>query len=101
MQTTTPQEPAQKKTKKSRFWKIFAGEFMVDKDVKSTYPYIGFVVLLFVLLSFAASWAASRLPWISGLSGGTRVILLTVVLSAIAAAAFPAAEEEEETAHEA
>ena len=59
------------------------------------------VVLLFVLLSFAASWAASRLPWLSGLSGGTRVILLTVVLSAIAAAAFPAAEEEEETAHEA
>ena len=59
------------------------------------------VVLLFVLLSFAASWAATRLPWISGLSGGTRVILLTVVLSAIAAAAFPAAEEEEETAHEA
>ena len=49
MQTTTPKEPAQKKTKKSRFWKIFAGEFMVDKDVKSTYPYIGFVVLLFVL----------------------------------------------------
>lgn len=51
------------------------------------------IVLLFVLLSFGASFAASRLPWISGLSGGTRVIILTVVLSAIAAALFPVKEE--------
>ncbi len=53
------------------------------------------VVLLFVLLSFAASFAASRLPWLSALSSGTRVILLTVVLAGIAAAAFPVKEEEE------
>ena len=59
------------------------------------------VVLLFVLLSFAASWAASRLPGISALSSGGRVILLTVVLAAIAAAAFPVKEEEEEIADEA
>ena len=56
------------------------------------------VVLLFVLLSFAASWAAARLPWISSLSSGTRVIILTVVLAGAAAAAFPVKEEEEEAA---
>ncbi|MBR2716730.1 MAG: AzlC family ABC transporter permease [Oscillospiraceae bacterium] len=59
------------------------------------------VVLLFVLLSFAASFAASRLPWISGLSSGTRVILLTVILAAAAAAAFPVREEEEAAENEA
>ena len=53
------------------------------------------VVLVFVLLSFAASWAASRLPGLSGLSSGTRVIVLTVVLAAAAAALFPVTEEEE------
>ena len=53
------------------------------------------VVLVFVLLSFAASWAASRLPGLSGLSSGTRVIVLTVVLAAAAAVLFPVAEEEE------
>ncbi len=56
------------------------------------------VVLLFVVLSFAASFAASRLPWISGLSSGTRVILLTVVLAAAAAALFPVKQEEKEAA---
>lgn len=54
------------------------------------------VVLLFVILSFAASFAAARLPWISALSAGTRVILLTVVLAGAAAAAFPIQDEEEE-----
>lgn len=54
------------------------------------------VVLLFVLLSFAASFAMSRLPWFAGMSGGTKVILLTVVLAGIAAAAFPITPEEEE-----
>lgn len=53
------------------------------------------VVRLFVALSFAASFASARLPWLSDLSGGTRVILLTVILAGIAAAAFPAEEEEE------
>lgn len=52
------------------------------------------VVLLFVLLSFAASFAAAHLPGISALSGGTRVILLTVVLAAAAAAIFPVKDEE-------
>ncbi len=53
------------------------------------------IVLVFVLLSFAASFAASRLPWISGVSSGTRVIVLTVLLAALAAALFPVKEEEE------
>ena len=59
------------------------------------------VVLLFVLLSFAASWAAARLPGLRELSSGTRVIVLTVVLAAAAAAAFPVSEEEEATPDEA
>lgn len=53
------------------------------------------VVLLFVLLGFAASWAARRLPGISALSSGTRTILLTIVLACLAAAFFPVKEEEE------
>lgn len=54
------------------------------------------VVLLFVLLSFALSYAASRLPWAAALSSGTRTILLTVALAGAAAALFPVKEEEEE-----
>ena len=45
------------------------------------------VVLLFVLLSFGASFAASAL--LPTLSGGTRTILLTLLLSGLAAALFP------------
>lgn len=59
------------------------------------------VVLLFVALSFLASLAASRLPWISGLSSGTRTILLTVILAAAAAALFPVKEETEVDADDA
>lgn len=47
-------------------------------------------VLLFVLLSFGASFAASRL--LPGLSGGMRTILLTVILASAAAALFPVRE---------
>ena len=54
------------------------------------------IVLLLVLLSFAASWAASVLPGLAALSGGTRVILLTVALSAAAAILFPVDSEEGE-----
>lgn len=56
------------------------------------------VVLLFVLLSFLASWGASRLPLVSSLSAGTRTILLTVVLASAAAAFFPVREEAEDSA---
>lgn len=52
------------------------------------------VIALFVLVSFAASFAATYLPLISQLSGGTRTIILTVLISAIAAILFPVSEEE-------
>ena len=53
------------------------------------------IVALFVLLGFGLSFAASRLPWISSLSSGTRTILLTVLLAAVAAALFPVREKSE------
>ena len=56
------------------------------------------VVLLFVALSFAASYAASRLPAVSSLSGSARVIILTLVLAATAAAFFPVRSDETEEA---
>jgi len=51
------------------------------------------VVAVLVALSFAASLAAEHLPGVSGLSAGTRVILLTLILSGGAAALFPIQEE--------
>lgn len=53
------------------------------------------VIALFVLISFAASFAATYLPLISQLSSGTRTIILTVLISAIAAILFPVNEEED------
>jgi len=53
------------------------------------------VVAVFVLISFLSSFTASRLPYISQLSSGTRTIILTVVISAVAAALFPVKDEEE------
>ena len=47
------------------------------------------VIGVFVAIAFAASFAASTLPVVSGLSGGTRTILLTVVLAAVAASKYP------------
>ncbi len=56
------------------------------------------VIALFVLISFAASFAATYLPLISRLSDGTRTIILTVLISAIAAILFPVNEEEAKNA---
>ncbi|MBQ6986217.1 MAG: AzlC family ABC transporter permease [Oscillibacter sp.] len=50
------------------------------------------VVGLFALLSFAASFTASRL--LPALSGGTRTILLTLLLSGLAAALFPVPDDD-------
>ena len=47
------------------------------------------VIGIFVAIAFAASFAASVLPVVSELSGGTRTILLTVILAAVAAAKYP------------
>lgn len=56
------------------------------------------VIALFVLISFAASFAATYLPLISRLSDGTRTIILTVLISAVAAILFPVNEEEAKNA---
>ncbi|MBR5381848.1 MAG: AzlC family ABC transporter permease [Oscillospiraceae bacterium] len=50
---------------------------------------------VFVALAFAASFAASVLPGLSALSGGTRTILLTVVLAAVAAWMYPVKDEDD------
>ncbi len=42
-----------------------------------------------VVVSFAASYASTYLPFMKDMTDGTRTIILTVVISAIAAIAFP------------
>ncbi len=54
------------------------------------------VVAALVALSFGASLAAEVLPVVSGLSAGSRTILLTLLLAGGAAALFPIKEEEGE-----
>lgn len=53
-------------------------------------------VALLVFLSFLLSWGASIAPWFSGLSSGTRTIVLTLVLSTVAALLFPVKEADDE-----
>lgn len=55
------------------------------------------VILGLVVLSFAASFIAGKLPMISELSSGTRTIILTVIISSAAALLFPVKDEEEAT----
>ena len=52
------------------------------------------IVAVLIIVCFAASFAASCLPVVSGLSSGTRTIILTVVLSSAAAILFPRKEED-------
>ena len=54
------------------------------------------VVAVLVLVSMGLSLAANYLPLISGLSSGTKIIILTVAISALAAVLFPVKEEEKE-----
>lgn len=56
------------------------------------------VIACLIVISFAASFAATYLPVISEISDGTRTIILTVVISAIAAILFPKKNQEEELA---
>ena len=51
------------------------------------------VIMISVLISFAASFAFSKLPLVSQLSGGTRTIILTVVISSLVAIIKPIPEE--------
>ncbi len=50
------------------------------------------VIMISVLISFAASFACSKLPLVSQLSGGSRTIILTVLISSIVALAKPIEE---------
>ena len=56
------------------------------------------VVLGVVLVSMAASFAASRLTLFAGISSGIRIILLTVLIAGAAAVLFPVQDEPEAAA---
>lgn len=55
------------------------------------------VIAVLIVISFAASFAASSLPVISNLSSGTRTIILTIMISAAAAVLVPVQQKEEES----
>ena len=54
------------------------------------------VVAALVLISFAASFLASRWSLLAGISSGVKTILLTVVIALGAAVLFPVKDEKEE-----
>ncbi len=54
------------------------------------------IVGVLVALSFAASYAASRLPVVKALSEGSRTIILTVIIAGAAALLFPVEDREKE-----
>ena len=56
------------------------------------------VLAALIPVCFALSFASEKLPYISGISSGTRTIILTVALSAVAAAFFPHETEDEDEA---
>ena len=47
------------------------------------------VIMIAVLISFAASYAFTKLPLVSQLSGGTRTIILTIVIASVVALIKP------------
>ena len=51
---------------------------------------------ILIIISFIASYAFAYLPALSGISGGTKTIILTVAISSLAAILFPHAEDDEE-----
>lgn len=53
------------------------------------------IVLLLVLIGFAASFAGGFIPYFSQIAEGTRTIILTILISAMAALLFPRKQEEE------
>ena len=59
------------------------------------------VILISVLISFAASFACSKLPLVNQLSGGTRTIILTIVISSIVAIIKPIDDSESTVTEEA
>jgi len=55
------------------------------------------VIAGLVIISMALSFAFSKLPLISGISSGMRIIILTVLISLAAAVLFPVKDEEQST----
>ena len=55
------------------------------------------IVALLVLVSFAFSLAFSKLPVVSQIPEGIRIILITLVISIGAALLFPIKEKKEES----
>ena len=53
------------------------------------------VVRLLVAVSMLLSFICARAPWISQLSDGTRIIILTVLIAGAGAVLFPISDEEE------
>ena len=49
-----------------------------------------------IVFCFAASYAMARLPLVSGIPEGTRILVLTVVIAAAAALLFPHKEDDAE-----
>ena len=52
------------------------------------------IVGLFIVISFIASYVATKLPYLSSITEGMRVIIVTIVVTIIAAVLFPRKEEE-------
>ncbi len=55
------------------------------------------IIAALVAISMALSYGANRLPFLSTISSGTKIIILTVVISAAAAILFPVKEDAGET----
>lgn len=51
------------------------------------------IVAALVVISFIFSFAAEKLPYVRDISGGVRIIILTVLISLAAALIFPVKEE--------
>lgn len=54
------------------------------------------VIASVIAVCFVLSYAAAKLPVISALSDGTRIIILTLIISSTAAVLFPHTEERED-----
>lgn len=52
------------------------------------------VIAALIIISFASSFAFARLPLLSGISSGSKTIILTLVISALAAIICPVKEKE-------
>ncbi|MBR7079359.1 MAG: branched-chain amino acid ABC transporter permease, partial [Treponema sp.] len=52
------------------------------------------VILISIIVSFAASYASTLIPFIKDLSAGSRTIILTVVISSIVALIKPISDQD-------